>query len=107
MLEAANHRLAEPNATGLPGGRYVRLSVSDTGSGMDEPTIARIFEPFFTTKGAGTGLGLSTTWAILAQAGGTVTVRSTIGVGTRSDILLPEQPVEALPQIRAPSRSAR
>ena len=73
-------------------GRYVVVEVADTGCGMADEVKARIFEPFFTTKGngLGTGLGLPTAYAIVNQAGGSITVRSTPGKGTRFDVLLPE-----------------
>ena len=75
----------------LTSGRYVRINVTDTGCGMSSDVASQVFEPFFTTKGpgAGTGLGLSTVYAIANRYGGCVTVYSELGVGTTFKVYLP------------------
>jgi len=72
-------------------GEHIRISVRDTGTGMDEETLARIFDPFFTTKGPdrGTGLGLSSAYQAVARHGGAIEVASEVGRGTTFTVYLP------------------
>jgi PAS domain S-box-containing protein len=75
----------------IPAGSYARLSVIDTGSGMDEATLSHVFEPFFTTKakGHGTGLGLATVYGIVKQSSGYILVESQPNAGARFDLFFP------------------
>ena len=90
-IAAREEEVDASTSYGLAAGRYVVLSVSDDGVGMDAETLARATEPFFTTKGVGkgTGLGLSMTHGLAQQLGGALVVHSTLGKGTTAELWLP------------------
>jgi CheY-like chemotaxis protein len=99
-IETANAELKVAHAAGyepIAPGRYVLLTVSDAGCGIEKEVLSQIFDPFFTTKeaGKGTGLGLATVYGIVKQSGGYVSVDSEVGRGTTFKIYLPriDEPV--------------
>ena len=81
-------------------GPFVAVSIEDSGTGIDEDTLARIFEPFFTTKdiNKGTGLGLSQVYGFAKQSGGEISVESTLGKGSRFTLYLPRLGAAAVPE---------
>jgi len=96
--------------SGIPSGSYLKLSVSDTGQGMDKATMEKIFEPYFTTKksGEGTGLGLSVVKEIVKNHNGHITVRSVPGHLTVFDVWLPLADVKAVqPKLPPPESLQR
>jgi two-component system cell cycle sensor histidine kinase/response regulator CckA len=100
-VAATVHEPVEP-------GMYLRLTVADTGIGMDADTQSHIFEPFFTTKqtGHGTGLGLATVYGVVQQLGGHITVTSDVGHGSSFHLFFPEGhgvPPVAPPSVRVPA----
>jgi signal transduction histidine kinase/CheY-like chemotaxis protein len=103
-IDAENRRGEVGNRpSDLPPGDYVIVSVSDTGTGMTEETLARAFEPFFTTKeaGRGSGLGLSIVHGFAAQSGGSVQIASSPGRGTRVDLWLPRAKTDVMELVDA------
>jgi PAS domain S-box-containing protein len=110
-LEACNATLEEGESLpfdALPG-PYVRVSIRDTGIGMDEKTLERVFEPFFTTKemGHGAGLGLASAYGIIKSHSGFISVASKVGEGTTFDLYLPASGKKAAPVTAPPEASVQ
>jgi signal transduction histidine kinase/ActR/RegA family two-component response regulator len=111
-IDTANITVDEAYAEGRPGlqpGRYARLRVSDTGTGIPPDVLARVFEPFFTTKpaGQGTGLGLATFYGIITGAGGYAQIYSEPGIGTAVTGLLPATSEQAAGSKATPAEPPR
>jgi PAS domain S-box-containing protein len=98
-ISATAETVAPRHTTGLNPGSYIRLSVADTGTGMDEETLRRAVEPFFSTKGVGkgTGLGLSMAHGLATQLGGALLIHSKPGVGTNVELWLPQSSGSLIP----------
>jgi PAS domain S-box-containing protein len=106
-IAAAAEQVGLGHRSKLQDGDYVRLSVADTGLGMDEETLARAIEPFFSTKGIGkgTGLGLSMVHGLAVQLGGAFAIDSRPGLGTRVDLWLPKSNLAAEAEKEAPAKA--
>lgn len=104
-INADAHYVDAGHRANLNSGRYVRISVADSGVGMDDSVKTRAVEPFFSTKGIGkgTGLGLSMAHGLASQLGGALTIQSRLGLGTNIEIWLPstDQPVQSESQYEA------
>jgi signal transduction histidine kinase/CheY-like chemotaxis protein len=108
-IQAADEVISQNSSdSALSPGEYVRVSVSDTGVGMDEATLAKATDPFFTTKGPGkgTGLGLSMVHGLAAQSGGQLRIVSTPGIGTTVELWLPRAKTDAVSLVRGAERPA-
>jgi signal transduction histidine kinase/ActR/RegA family two-component response regulator len=105
VISASLVEIARPSALGLPVGRCVRISVTDSGVGMDLETRRRAFEPFFTTKplGEGKGLGLSTVWGIAQAHGGMAELESDLGRGSTVSLQLPLTDAKLAPKSKRAS----
>lgn len=107
VIRAEGEVVAEQTDS-LPPGCYIRLTISDSGSGMDEATLARATEPFYTTKevGKGTGLGLSMVHGLVTQSGGAMQIDSHVGAGTSVTLWLPQaQAISPVEVEEAPAES--
>jgi PAS domain S-box-containing protein len=108
VIGTEDHELEAGDAGALGARSYIKVFVTDSGTGMSPDVASRAFEPFFTTKepGKGTGLGLSQVYGFIAQSGGDVLIRSADGKGTTIDIYLPALTADAESLEAFPQRSA-
>ena len=88
-VAAENLVLEEKNEMSVKPGRYIRISIKDQGTGIDEKHLSKIFDPYFTTKNEGSGLGLATAYSIIKKHNGHISVDSLLGAGTTFSIYLP------------------
>jgi CheY-like chemotaxis protein len=108
-ISAENREVGASDHPGVAGGDYVRLAVTDSGSGIASDVIERVMEPFFTTKefGKGSGLGLSMVYGFAKQSNGAFLLDSEVGRGTTAELWLPRAPAAARPRRAAPAEPRR
>ena len=100
MIRTDNTEIEEEDRVPLPAGKYIYIEVKDRGTGIPEDHISKIFDPYFTTKQEGSGLGLTTTYSIIKQHGGLITINSLLGEGTTVNIYLPASEKEQKPPVK-------
>jgi len=105
-VSADNVRIGEEGVIHLKEGNYIRISVEDEGIGIPEAHLLRIFEPYFTTKQKGSGLGLATSFSIVRNHDGCITVDSDLGEGTTFCVYLPVSEQEVVMGVREPCKRA-
>jgi CheY-like chemotaxis protein len=89
VISAANVTMLDGQHPGMPAGKYVEISIKDSGVGIPDEILPRIFDPFYSTKASGHGLGLATSYSIISRHGGTIGVESKSGKGSTFRIYLP------------------
>ena len=111
-ISAGRESILTGHRSNLRPGHYLRVSVADTGHGMDEATLAHAIEPFFSTKGIGkgTGLGLSMVHGLASQLGGALTIQSSVGLGTNIELWFPQSVIAVEetepPEVRSAPRAS-
>jgi len=100
ILISARNAVFENDSVNLAAGRYVHISITDNGIGIPEEHLDRVFDPYFTTKQKGSGLGLAICYSIIKNHHGSITVESTLGVGSTFHIYLPVHNVPSLEERR-------
>lgn len=102
FVSAKNVQLQDDHPSGLEPGRYVSVTVTDQGCGIEAADLKRVFEPYFSTKATGHGLGLATSYSIIQRHKGQIRVESEVGSGTTFTILLPASPPTGVERFEIP-----
>ncbi|MDO8142469.1 MAG: response regulator [Candidatus Brocadiales bacterium] len=97
-VSAENTAVNAENNLPIKEGKYIKITIQDTGVGISEKHISKIFDPYFTTKEGGSGLGLATSYSIIKNHGGFIAVESTVGIGTTFTVHLPASQKEFMPK---------